>query len=114
MSWIAIAQRGFEKWKAQDHNKRWFRLIDGTPIPNDLVINIGEEFMHSIRLTSAEISSGHSRVAWAEGLILQLPNTYDSRNSWLLNYGTGLEAMQIRAKRGIKWDDETQSAELPI
>lgn len=33
---IAIAQRGFEKWRAKEHNKKWFRKIDGTPIPNDV------------------------------------------------------------------------------
>jgi len=40
-----------------------------------------------IRLTPAEIQSGMSRVCWAEGLIRQLPETHDGRNSWLLNYG---------------------------
>jgi hypothetical protein len=40
-----IAQRGFDKWKAKEHNKKWFRLIDGTPIPNDLVVCIAMEFM---------------------------------------------------------------------
>ncbi len=39
-----------------------------------------------IRLTPAEIQSGSDRVRWAEGLIRQLPETHDGRNSWLLNY----------------------------
>ena len=42
--WIAVAQSGFETWKAKPHNARWFRKIDGTPIPNDLTICIGEAF----------------------------------------------------------------------
>ena len=41
---LETAQRGFDKWKAQPHNRRWFRRIDGTPIPNDLVVRIAEEF----------------------------------------------------------------------
>ena len=41
---IAIAQRGFEKWRAKEHNKKWFRKIDGTPIPNDVVVCIAQEF----------------------------------------------------------------------
>lgn len=40
----------------------------------------------TIKLTGAEIQSGHSRVDWAEGLIKQLPTSHDGRNSWLLNY----------------------------
>lgn len=42
-----------------------------------------------IKLTPAEIQSNYNRVQWAEGLIRQLPETHDGRNSWLLNYGTG-------------------------
>lgn len=41
----------------------------------------------SIKLTPAEIQSGLDRVRWAEGLIRQLPETHDGRNSWLMNYG---------------------------
>lgn len=51
----------------------------------------------TIQLTPAEIQSGHDRVQWAEGLILQLPAHHDGRNSWLLNYGTGDESNAIRA-----------------
>lgn len=42
----------------------------------------------SIELTPAEIQSGYDRVKWADGLIRQLPETHEGRNSWLLNYGT--------------------------
>lgn len=41
----------------------------------------------SIELSPEEIQSGLDRVRWAEGLILQLPEDHDGRNSWLLNYG---------------------------
>jgi len=41
----------------------------------------------SIELTPAEIQSGVDRVKWAEGLIRQLPEDHEGRNSWLLNYG---------------------------
>ncbi len=40
----------------------------------------------TIQLTPAEIQSKHDRVRWAEGLIRQLPDTHDGRNSWLLNH----------------------------
>lgn len=32
----------------------------------------------------------------AEALILELPSTHEGRNTWLLNHGTGPEAMRIR------------------
>jgi len=41
----------------------------------------------AILLDPHEIQSGHTRVDWAEGLIRQLPEDHDGRNSWLLNYG---------------------------
>lgn len=43
---------------------------------------------NSIQLTSAEVQSGFDRVKWAEGLIRQLPESHEGRNSWLLNFGT--------------------------
>lgn len=52
----------------------------------------------AIRLTKAEIQSGMTRVKWAENLILQLPETHDGRNSWLLNYGVGPESDAIRER----------------
>lgn len=59
----------------------------------------------AIQLTPAEIQSGHDRVRWAEGLILQLPANHDGRNSWLPNYGTGDESDAIRAAhaRGVHY-----------
>ena len=64
-----------------------------------------------IKLSNAEIQSGYDRVNWAEGLILQLPDFHEGRNSWLLNYGKGSEATEMRAEKGILWISETQSAE---
>ena len=48
IDFIQIAQRGFEAWTAKPHNKRWFRKIDHTPIPNDLVVNIAEQFRQEL------------------------------------------------------------------
>lgn len=56
----------------------------------------------SITLTSAEVQSGLDRVKWAEGLITQLPEKHDGRNSWLLNYGVGLESEAIRARNSAR------------
>jgi hypothetical protein len=59
-----------------------------------------------IKLTAAEIQSNHSRQRWAEGLILQLPVGHDGRDSWLLNFGTGDEAKNLRKARGLWFDPE--------
>lgn len=65
-----------------------------------------------IKLTGAEIQSGLCRVKWAEGLILQLPYSHDGRNSWLLNYGVGEEAIRARKHRGLRFDEDTRAAEM--
>jgi hypothetical protein len=60
--------------------------------------------------TPAEIQSGHDRQQWAEGLIIQLPANHDGRNSWLMNYGRGKEAQELRRKRHLPWSDAYCSA----
>lgn len=40
------------------------------------------------------------KMKWAEGLIAQLPETHDGRNSWLMNHGTSAEAIAIRQRDG--------------
>lgn len=67
--------------------------------------------MDTIKLTRHEIQSATTRVRQAEILIAQLPETHDGRNTWLLNYGTGPEAKELRNRRGILFDEETQAAE---
>ena len=51
---IRIAKRGFDVWAAKDHNRRWFRKIDGTPIPNDLPVNIAEAFADALSNPGAD------------------------------------------------------------
>ena len=65
-----------------------------------------------IKLNAAEIQSGFSRVAHAEGLIKQLPTDHEGRRTWLLNYGKGEEAKKLRKNRGLKFKKKTQSCEL--
>ena len=73
-----------------------------------------------IKLSKHEIQSGLTRVGNAEGLILQLPKDHDGRNTWLLNYGQGAVAEDLRktdnyrrekenyAPRELVWNDETE------
>jgi len=63
-----------------------------------------------MQTTDAEKQSGLDRVRYAEGLIQQLPVDHEGRNTWLLNYGTGDEAQQIRARKGVRFIDDTQAA----
>lgn len=39
-----ICEIGFTNWRLKDHNKKWFKKIDGTPIHNDLLCCIAEAF----------------------------------------------------------------------
>jgi hypothetical protein len=67
-----------------------------------------------IKLSKKEIKSGNSRIDWAEGLILQLPETHEGRNSWLINYGRKDESKKQREKweldnkRKLKYNKKTQ------
>ena len=47
MEAMSFAKRGFDDWAAKDHNKKWVRLLDGTPIENDLLVNIAIAFSRS-------------------------------------------------------------------
>lgn len=64
-----------------------------------------------IILNDAEKQSRLNRVGSAEGLILQLPDNHDGRNTWLLNYGQSSEAEKLRKERKLEWIEETQSCE---
>lgn len=56
MTAMAIAEAGFDAWANKEHNKKWVRRIDGTPIKNDLLVNIAEAMVaHAQRPTV----SGH-------------------------------------------------------
>ena len=49
-----IVEEGFRVWREKPHNAKWWRRIDGTPIPNDLAVNIAEAMC---RYKSPEIGS---------------------------------------------------------
>lgn len=72
-------------------------MSEHTPSPQSAVVPF-------IRLTAHEVQSGHDRQKWAEGLILQLPENHDGRNSWLINYG---ETDEASAKRSA-WNDQAR------
>jgi hypothetical protein len=60
-----------------------------------------------IKLRPAEIQSNFDRVKWAEGLIRQLPENHDGRNSWLLNF-----AGEKHSSDKLTLPNEAQAAEL--
>lgn len=44
-----IVEAGYAAWAAKDHNKKWVGRIDGTPIKNDLLVNIAEAIVRETR-----------------------------------------------------------------
>lgn len=72
-----------------------------------------EAFARGVRFSNAEVNSGTTRIRHAEGLISQLPDTHEGRNTWLLNYGIGDEAVELRRRRGVEglWDEKHQCLE---
>lgn len=63
-----------------------------------------------VKLTDAEKQFGTSRLQHAEGLISQLPNNHEGRNTWLMNYGRSAEAVKLRNAYGLVFDSATQAA----
>ena len=55
--------------------------------------------VHTLELTPAEVQSKYDRLKFAEALISQLSSDHDGRNTWLLNYGNGTVAKEIRSRR---------------
>jgi hypothetical protein len=48
---MAVAETGFGTWAAKPHNVKWVRLIAGTPIENDLIVNMA----NAIRATTTAL-----------------------------------------------------------
>jgi hypothetical protein len=46
---MAIAELAFDTWAAKEHNKKWAGLVDGTPIRNDLTVNMATAFVEDDR-----------------------------------------------------------------
>ena len=44
-----LAAKGLEDWKSKGWNKKWWKRIDGTPIPNDLIVCIAERISKELR-----------------------------------------------------------------
>lgn len=65
----------------------------------------------SILLTKCEVQSNYDRQDSAEGLITQLPNNHDGRNTWLMNYGKGDEAVAMRKARDLIYQPNLRAAE---
>jgi hypothetical protein len=97
--------RTWPDWRTAEPGKAIEHLDDGTPGRQE------PEMDDATPPSAAEAQSGLSRVQFAEGLIQQIPDDHDGRNTWLLNYGTGDEAKALRLKHAIAWDPATQSAE---
>lgn len=47
MQAMAIVDEGWTEWAGKSHNRRWVRKIDGTPIRNDLAVNIAVAMMNA-------------------------------------------------------------------
>jgi hypothetical protein len=55
---LALCEQGLARWKAKPHNAKWWRRIDGTPIPNDLLVNIAEEIANAEQIRKTETVHG--------------------------------------------------------
>ena len=69
MQAMDIVEEGFRIWREKEHNAKWWKLIDGTPIPNDLAVSIAEAIC---RASSPPITHERSLVALLK-LVLDSP-----------------------------------------
>lgn len=74
MNYLAIAQAGFDAWAEKPHNKKWFKRIDGTPIPNDLVVCIAQAF-HDAALPEVPAAADHLDQRGGQPLPNRKPDT---------------------------------------
>ena len=92
--------------KANEYGDKCLELME--QLQQQLVKTIEAKEAH--RDTITEQQSSLTRIGkqlnWVEGLILQLPENHDGRNSWLLNHGASEEANIIRVKHSKKILDE--------
>jgi hypothetical protein len=68
---LDACQRGLALWRDKPHNFKWWNRIDGTPIPNDLLVCIAEILQQTanadrVNLTTAnaEIAQMRQQIAW--------------------------------------------------
>jgi hypothetical protein len=62
---MKIAEAGFARWAAR--HEKWARKIDGTPIPNDLIVNMAEEIAHAVSADADLLSALRGLVEAFEG-----------------------------------------------
>jgi hypothetical protein len=48
---FAAVEQGYQNWARNPHNRRWANMLDGTPAPNDILVNIALEV---VRLTNQQ------------------------------------------------------------
>lgn len=74
---------------------------------------LAREAVPHIALSPFEIQSNMSRVNWAEGLIRQLPEHHNGRNSWLLNYGNAPRPKELLAAAPTPEASQPTQTEAP-
>ena len=62
---MAVAETGFGIWAAKPHNVKWVRLIAGTPIENDMIVNMA----NAIRAAIADLVAERDDLAMRAAVI---------------------------------------------
>lgn len=58
MDVMDIVHSGYDTWKNKPYNAKWFKRIDDTPIPNDLLVNVAEAICHALTAPPTRSSEG--------------------------------------------------------
>ena len=88
---LDACQRGLALWRDKPHNFKWWNRIDGTPIPNDLLVCIAEILQHTANADRVQRDAVLAELAQvkAENEKLRAPfvagvdfGRQPSRNAW--------------------------------
>ena len=83
---LDACQRGLELWRDKPYNAKWWRRIDGTPIPNDLLCNIAEILGQTANADRAQRDAALAELAQANQTLLRASEAIDFIGNTLLDF----------------------------
>ena len=100
-------ERGYARWAAKPHNAKWVRRIDGTPIANDICVNIFEELKSPSPISADAVVEACAKVADAREWLIRKNGYFYRPNK------SGYTLEKAAAGRYTKADADREAAIEP-
>ena len=85
---------GYREWAGKPHNEKWVRKIDGTPIPNDLVVCI----QGAVSRAALAVATSEAKLAQSEadknGLVELVIATHENNEALRATLAVAVEALE--------------------